>query len=140
MATAGGSFVAGLESRVLLRLVSFGVLLAGEASPTLEFYSVRSTLLIGPAASAAVSLLVPVARLSLHPLNPCSLTFPRHKFPLYLDLKVPSPQWHVGSPHFLIQASSWTLALYPDASFAPEPQAPHPQSKRTFASLASLLV
>lgn len=136
MAAAGAGFVAGLESRVLLRRLSFCVLLAGEASPTREFHSVRSTLRIGPAAGAAVSLLVPVAPLSPRPVNPCSLTFPRQKFPRYLDLKVPSPQRHVGLPHFLLQ-TSWTLRLYPDASFAPVPQAPHPQSKRTFVSLAS---
>lgn len=131
MATAGGSPAADPGSRRLLRLVSFCVLLAGEAFPARELRRVRRTVRIGRAAGAAVPLLVPSAPGSPHPVNPLSLSFPRQKFPLLpgLDLRVPSPPRHIVSP-FPPPASSWTSSLArplcPAASFSPRPQPPHP--------------
>lgn len=55
MATAAGGSVANLGSPGLLHLLSFFALLAGEASPTRKLHSVKRTLRISPAASAAVS-------------------------------------------------------------------------------------
>lgn len=61
MATAGGGSVADPRSRSLLRLVSFCVLLAGEASSARELCCVRGTSRIGRPATAAVPPLVPPA-------------------------------------------------------------------------------
>lgn len=139
MATAGGGSVADPGSQGFLRLLSFCVLLAGEASPARELQSVRRTLRIAPAASGAVSLLVPVPPLSPHPVNPFSFV-PTTEVPPLPGPEGPfSPAARCVAPFPLpglfLDFQPDSLPFYPDASFSPWPQSPHLQSKRTCVSV-----
>ena len=132
MATAGGSCVADPGSRSLLRLLSFCVLLAGEASPARELQSVRRTLRICPAASAAVSHLVPAAPPSPHPVNPLFFV-PTTKVP-----PLPGPEGPLlprgrsslfPFPGLFLNFQLNSLPLCRDTSFPPRPSHPTQNQK-----------
>ena len=133
MATAGGGCVADPGSRSLLRLLSFCVLLAGEASPARELQSVRRTLRICSAARAAVSHLVPAAPPSPHPVNPLFFV-PTTKVP-----PLPGPEGPFSPaagqvsrfplPGLFLNFQLNSLPLCPDTSFPPRPSHPTQNQK-----------